>query len=604
MHEKTNTNSNSKNKPYFKTFSEIMRHTTMLSKWYPDEVIITKQMKDNSLTVANLSKYITTTEYAKMILYGRKWKNVKTDIGVRPVCENFTSAIEYKHRFKESYKNETIVKFNKLDEWYKTTFKIDDLISKNRQRGKKIKQDIKKYELKIKSNKGYIQSSKKKLRQCKHEKSKLSEEIKKLRKIKDESDKIKPIITFNNNLEYQIWCLNTQIENIKKGKDFHSTLIDKFSNLNHPDKVCKYYLYRYIWNTYYINELNINDETPLLKTKNIKSDYNGFGYLMDDMDGSYLHGYNNDYIIELFEKIIKELKLKEQMNQDLINRKFKKIKKKYSNEFNTDYLFSNLPKTMMTLTTYQDGEYSKRVKGGETTIRGAFDLLFDAKEKLIGNIIKKIKKCEYFYAVEPHKTAYPHMHIVFFDEFTEEEKDRIKNLWSNKYEAGSYDVGVDFSDESKMNLKTGEIEKEETDRTINEDDCFVVSNYVTKYIEKMWKIDEWTLCHWVFYGILWEKKKRSWGCSNGLKQIMKLDEDEDEGDEDIEWYEAKFQYTNCMTGEKEEITVWDREIDEPIDEPIMTKVHKNVSDFLLNFCSVTHKLGFKTNKYIGYPMNK
>lgn len=66
------------------------------------------------------------------------------------------------------------------------------------------------------------------------------------------------------------------------------------------------------------------------------------------------------------------------------------------------------------------------------------------------------------------ESGYPHLHAGYFTEFTDAERDRLKNHWSQVVKAVDYDHGLDFSFGS--NYKSGEVSS--------------LRNYLMKYLAK------------------------------------------------------------------------------------------------------------------------
>lgn len=139
---------------------------------------------------------------------------------------------------------------------------------------------------------------------------------------------------------------------------------------------------------------------------------------------------------------------------------------------------------------------------------------------------------EYIYVYEPHKSGYPHMHVVLFGNLTDTDIERLRRLWSDKYKIGSYEHGLNISAPRKQD----EIEH--------------VRAYVLKYIQKTMDFENMTVPHFVFLAVLWsfyDKKQwswkipywtasgkfapkstgggafRLWGASRQLTQVMKFD---------------------------------------------------------------------------------
>lgn len=164
---------------------------------------------------------------------------------------------------------------------------------------------------------------------------------------------------------------------------------------------------------------------------------------------------------------------------------------------------SDLPVTMGTFTTYQDGEYSRRHAVMNKTIQEAFAHLKNAWKKLSMWLRYTIPGIEFVYFFEPHKSGYPHLHVIFFGILSPELQDRVKHLWADKYKAGSLEHGVDFRPIN--NLKS-------------------VRNYIIKYVSKILhhsSVNEWEPGELLFNAIMWKNKYRLWGASRPLSQAMK-----------------------------------------------------------------------------------
>lgn len=101
-----------------------------------------------------------------------------------------------------------------------------------------------------------------------------------------------------------------------------------------------------------------------------------------------------------------------------------------------------------------------------------------AKSKLHDNIRKNHPKVPYVVSVEAHKTGYIHFHVVYGCNIPEDERHRLKLLWSESYGMGSYDNGLQFSffDGAKTSNKGGQREyKNDIDGAVR---------YLIKYIAK------------------------------------------------------------------------------------------------------------------------
>jgi len=129
--------------------------------------------------------------------------------------------------------------------------------------------------------------------------------------------------------------------------------------------------------------------------------------------------------------------------------------------------------TMFTLTTYQgshsrynNGSFSRMATGKDLTILDCFNLLKVSRTKFLNVLRNRYPGINYVWILEPHETGYPHCHLVVFREFSENEQQEIKRLWSGKYQAGSYDRGI-------------EVTSKQSDESIQS-----IRNYLMKYMTK------------------------------------------------------------------------------------------------------------------------
>jgi len=204
------------------------------------------------------------------------------------------------------------------------------------------------------------------------------------------------------------------------------------------------------------------------------------------------------------------------------------------------------PITMGTFTTYQDGKYSISVSG-KNTIDKSFTRL-----KRGWNLIRMYLRyyhpdISFVYFFEPHKSGYPHLHVIFFGEIPESLQNKIKTLWSDKYKIGSFEHGVDFRPITELKS---------------------VRNYVIKYISKILrqdKIDDWTDGELYFNAIMWREKYRLWGASQDLSKAMRkpfLEVDADEvglDADEILSYRYQWDYTELITDCGDSIVVKKRD---------------------------------------------
>jgi len=156
--------------------------------------------------------------------------------------------------------------------------------------------------------------------------------------------------------------------------------------------------------------------------------------------------------------------------------------------------------TMITLTTYQRGFDQEQC---------LFKLL-DAYNKLFKILRKKFGTLDYFYILEPHKTGFPHMHIMYMKKFTDSEQADIKLMWAKKYGAGSFEHGVDFSEPKASD--SGEFASGSISR---------VRGYLMKYISKGLHAETMQPYELLFNALLKKNKIRLYNCSRNFSKIMK-----------------------------------------------------------------------------------
>lgn len=210
--------------------------------------------------------------------------------------------------------------------------------------------------------------------------------------------------------------------------------------------------------------------------------------------------------------------------------------------------------TMFHLTVYQgsksrynDGSYSRMVKGHDLTAEESLDLLKTCRKKLLNVFRNRYPGLNYVWVLEAHKTGFSHCHLIVFREFTEAEQNTIKELWSCKYEAGSLDHGVKVS-------SSGESEK-----------ILSMKNYLMKYMDKQFGIgtESWTKGDLLFNATIWKTKTRMWGASKELTAVMK----KPEVVSDVIWD------TVDLLVPDREINIWSREDGQPVpvvDDPDVT----------------------------------
>lgn len=210
-----------------------------------------------------------------------------------------------------------------------------------------------------------------------------------------------------------------------------------------------------------------------------------------------------------------------------------------------DYIKENpSPVTLMTLTVFQDGEYSESMLGEKLTIPESFELLKKSWKKLSMMVRNILPGCEYIWIVEPHKSGYPHLHLALFADVPLGTQERLKRLWSEKYHAGSFENGIDF-----------EIRRPE--QSIES-----LRNYLMKYIAKGFVStgsrfggEGWTAAELVFNACVWDGNYRTFQPSRGLQKILGWTPARDDS---IYWFENKGKIGE--PGSESEFTIWEKSL--------------------------------------------
>jgi len=171
------------------------------------------------------------------------------------------------------------------------------------------------------------------------------------------------------------------------------------------------------------------------------------------------------------------------------------------------YSARKIPITMITLTSYQVGKTSIKACGGRT-IEEAFIALKKAINLIRKRLHAYLNGLQYIWVFEPHESGYPHVHLVVFGKVPEALQERLRRLYSQKWNIGSAEHGIDFR----------EIDNVES-----------VRNYVLKYINKSLntsnsrytKAFDWTPGQLVYYTLAQKYKWRFWGVTAGISDIMR-----------------------------------------------------------------------------------
>jgi len=209
------------------------------------------------------------------------------------------------------------------------------------------------------------------------------------------------------------------------------------------------------------------------------------------------------------------------------------------------------PITMLSLTTYQEGSYSRSVKGKDVTIPESFELLKTSWYYLSHAIRYYLPDVPWVWIMEPHKSGYPHYHVVLFSDVDRGTQAALKHLWSKKYQAGSIDYGADFTvSKPEQSIKS-------------------IRNYIMKYVakgfvstgSKFGEEDTWTAGQLVFYALVRKYGWRLFDASRDLRKVMAC---KDKPDDRIVWYA-----TQLLIPEQDPYTVWCREGAEEMLESVL-----------------------------------
>lgn len=144
--------------------------------------------------------------------------------------------------------------------------------------------------------------------------------------------------------------------------------------------------------------------------------------------------------------------------------------------------------TMMTLTVGQR----------DYTIQEAFQILKNGWRQLSANLRARWPGYDYLTVFEPHKSGYPHMHVIIVRKLTAADMSYIRDLWAEKYQIGLRNVGVKFSPRRF--------------------DGGGLVGYVLKYLSKQFIRADWTPEQYMYYAVMWKHKYRTYNISRGLSQ--------------------------------------------------------------------------------------
>ena len=207
--------------------------------------------------------------------------------------------------------------------------------------------------------------------------------------------------------------------------------------------------------------------------------------------------------------------------------------------------------SMVTLTVpHNENVWGKRVNHGHN-IWQAWENLKQGWNRIRDCSVLRDK--EFVIIYEPHKSGYPHIHLMVFGSFVDSEVRHLKELWSDM-------TGANIEDGVKISPGIG---------------VQYLIAYLIKYMSKTLyhTKDSWTRGEWLFNAIAHEKHYRLFGASNNLSKIMRLVTDKDD---DIEWLDTSL---NGLEPRYEDDTVctsrlWTKSgIDNKLNNPILRHVN-------------------------------
>lgn len=203
--------------------------------------------------------------------------------------------------------------------------------------------------------------------------------------------------------------------------------------------------------------------------------------------------------------------------------------------------FSDQYQTMITFTSYQDNEMPDGVNKDRLSWFNAMENIKSGLRKIL-EFLRHQGDLNYVWVFEPHKTGYPHVHLLIFGEVAEwldnpENKKKIRELWTEKYNIakktkydGDSGIGVDYT------VKRPGEESDE-DAPINS-----ISNYLMKYFNKnfgevlsSYETDSKSFeqMNWgeiIYNACMYFTGYRTWGASQDVASVMKTEESESEAE--------------------------------------------------------------------------
>jgi hypothetical protein len=288
--------------------------------------------------------------------------------------------------------------------------------------------------------------------------------------------------------------------------------------------------------------LFFSDGSPVRFSKNeefkLSQCVEGFEQFLRDKEGSYI--FLEGSMVDSGEYISKSVPIVYSCDEVYKKRTLARL-------YKLENWYQQLPPhrryvSMMTLTTYQ------------RTFKSYFDqyrFIAESWQKLKDVMRLEIGHFEYVLIAEPHKNGFLHFHILIFQNIRPDKQEYFKRIWSEKYQAGSYDNGLKVDVSNKGCLRSAK-------------------NYLMKYIQKTLilhndpqetyldssdlvrfenpKNDEFFL---IFQAIKWFMNKhnndytgiRSFQPSRNLSHVMSLDY---EPSKEVNWERVTFVCGNTV----------------------------------------------------------
>lgn len=168
--------------------------------------------------------------------------------------------------------------------------------------------------------------------------------------------------------------------------------------------------------------------------------------------------------------------------------------------------------TMITMTV------SQRHKDQEECLYS----LMENYTKLMDVLRHKFGAVDYLYILEPHKTGYVHLHLIYMKILSKEDKRWIVSTWENRYGAGSH-KGFNFREP-----------RASEDGSCESGSISHLRSYVMKYLAKGLRSETMSKQELLFNALLKKTKIRLWNCSRHFSKIMKAPIETSEALEDFE----------------------------------------------------------------------